>query len=114
MIRTVLGGYLPGTNSCRYHPITNLKIKENPLWEYFDIIMNDKVVTTIENTNSNKSYAVEINRNNTSYDLNLEVNNKEIYKASQLYCFKVNLHLTKIIFDNVDFIEPQSSYIYDC
>ncbi len=111
MMKTILGGYLPGTNSCRYHPITNILIKCSELYEKFDIIMNDAIIESFQNID--KEYKIEINQDN-NYNIVLTVNDKTIYSQKQLYCFKINLHLNKMILEDLNFVEFLSGYIYDC
>lgn len=75
-------GYLPGTNSMCYHPIQNVSFW-GVNWSTCNIILNNKIIYTIQNNGSTKYVIEQIS--NDDYKIELKVNNNKIYQHGQLY-----------------------------
>jgi hypothetical protein len=84
-IKQIIGGYLPGTNSVRSHPIKNITIQ--PIdWTEFNLEVNGK---TFQFENINKEVNIEM-KYNDSYKIGLFVNNTEIYQCQYIFHYTIN------------------------
>ena len=83
-IKQIIGGYIPGTKSCRNHSIKNINIKPDG-WKEFTLEVNGK---TFQFENINKELNIEINYNN-SYKMGLYINDKEIYQYPYLFNYTI-------------------------
>ena len=103
--KQIIGGYIPGTNSTRNHPIKNIIIKPDG-WKEFTLEVNGK---TFQFENINKELNIEISLND-NYKIVLYINNKEIYKHSYIFHYTITF--------SGDFDEKCVTYkdetIYDC
>jgi hypothetical protein len=94
-------------NSCRYHPIQNIKLKPHG-WSKLNVIFNDVIINMF--INNGQELLFEMKQDN-NYNIILTANNQVIKKEHQL--FKVNLDIHTIDKSD-DFYEYVEGYIYDC
>lgn len=106
----VIGGYIPGTKSMRYHPIKNIFTKDN--W-------NTAIIKVINEyyPENNKNILIQMDKNekeslfqikmDNDYKLKLYYNDKEIYSDDHLYYYEITFDL------KID-IELRDGMIYDC
>lgn len=112
----VIGGYIPGTNSMRMHPIKNILVKSDFISAKIRIFNENykenhpeykQKNISIEINNKEKENLFEIKMNN-DYKLDLYHNNYKIYSDNYLYYYEIS-------FDSkIDNIELKDGMIYDC
>jgi hypothetical protein len=102
--KQIIGGYLPGTNSMRLHPIRNIIIQPEG-WKHFTLEVNNK---TFNFENISKEITINMNYNN-GYKIVLYVNDKEIYQ--HLYIFHYTLTFSGDFDENC--ISYKQEHIYD-
>ncbi len=86
-VKQIIGGYLPGTNSVRLHPIRNIIIKPEG-WTQFTLEVNNK---TFNFQNISKEVTINMNYND-SYKIGLYVNNKEIYQYPYIFHYTLTFN----------------------
>jgi hypothetical protein len=103
-VKQIIGGYLPGTNSVRTHPIRNIIIKPEG-WTQFILEVNNK---TFNFENISKEVTINMNYNN-DYKMVLYVNDLEIYQYPYIF------HYTLTFSGNFDenCISYKQSMLYD-
>lgn len=84
-------------NSCRYHPVQNVKLKPYG-WTKLDVIFNDNIIDTY--VNNGQEILFEMNSDN-NYNILLKANNQTVKQERQL--FKVELNI-KTNSDSNDFM----------
>ncbi len=84
-VKQIIGGYLPGTNSLRLHPIRNIIIQPEG-WKYFTLEVNNK---TFNFENISKEITINMKYNN-GYKMGLYVNDKEIYQYPYIFHYTLN------------------------
>ena len=104
-VKQIIGGYIPGTNSVRMHPIKNIIIKPDG-WTKFTLEVNNK---TFNFENKNEELIIDIHDNN-SYKIALFINNKEIYQNTHIFHYTLNF----IGEFNENCISYKQGTIYDC
>jgi hypothetical protein len=94
-------------NSCRYHPVQNIKLKSYG-WSKLNVIFNNSVINTFIN-NGQELFFEMVQDNN--YNILLMANKQVVKKERQL--FKVELDINTIE-NSDDFYEYVEGWIYDC
>jgi len=94
-------------NSCRYHPVQNIKLKPYG-WTKLNVIFNNVVISTF--INNGQELFFELTKDN-NYNILLMANKQVIKKEGQL--FKVDLDINTTDNGN-EFYEYVEGWIYDC
>lgn len=94
-------------NSCRYHPVQNIKLKSYG-WSKLNVVFNNTIVNTFIN-NGQELFFEMVSDNN--YNILLMANKQIIKTERQL--FKVYLDI-KTMGETNDFYEYVEGWIYDC
>lgn len=94
-------------NSCRYHPVQNIKLKSYG-WSKLNVIFNNSVINTFIN-NGQELFFEMVQDNN--YNIMLMANKQVVKKERQL--FKVELDINTIE-NSDDFYEYVEGWICDC
>jgi hypothetical protein len=85
-LKQIIGGYMPGTNSVRNHPIKNIIIQPNG-WTKFILEVNGK---TFDFENKNNNELVFDMHDDNSYKIGLYVNNNQIYQNTYIFHYTLN------------------------
>jgi hypothetical protein len=83
----IKGGYITGTNSARFHPIKNIKIKKSDDWTRISVKVHNQTISVC-NIGTDVSISLQMLND---YNIGLIINNKEHYKNPQLYEFEVTI-----------------------
>ena len=102
-IKTILCGYLPGTESApaRYHPVQNITLTESDDWSRAEICYTDnetkqtKILYTIgniPNSTPNSTYNI-VMLDAHNYMIALYVNGKLVTESKHLFHVELKIHL---------------------
>jgi hypothetical protein len=115
-MKTILCGYLPGTESVRYHPVQNIRLTESDDWSRAEICYTDKetkltkTLYTIGNIPNTSYNIVMLDTHN--YMIALYVNGKLVIELQHLFHVEIKIHLCSEIAD-LTFIQYHTDHIND-
>ena len=107
--KTVICGYLPTTNSCRYHPVQNIMLCPSQGWSRAEIIyIKDGVSNNIFTIGNilNKNFNIIMSDTNDNKIL-LLVNNKILMEDKFLFYVEIKIYLNSedVSTDFIKYIE---------
>lgn len=105
-IHTIQAGYLPTTQSCRYHPVQNVTIKSSDEKKTINIIYKELTVRKIID---NKEHKITMS-DDMNYNILLKLDDEVILTDRHL--FYVDIEVTHESSNN--YLETSESMIYDC
>jgi hypothetical protein len=107
---TVQSGYLPGTQSCRYHPVQHVTIKATSFNKEIKI-MFENIQIQIKNDNLEHKIILV---HDSNYNLLLKLDDKTIITQSQLYYVNIIISADNPNINLNDYITFTKHMIYDC